>query len=97
MVQRGDQLCFALETDDKMGVLLQIRVQQLDRNETLEMRIERFADLCHAAVSQLLQQFIFAQALGMCTHNSLSSCSNVPSGGMFSCFSCTSCSNIHVL
>ena len=51
-----------------MGVLFQIRVQQLDRNVTLELRIERFPDLCHATKSQSLLEFIFAEASWTCTH-----------------------------
>src|SRR2546421_5748264 len=73
MVQRGNKLCFALETGDKMGILFQIGVQQLDRHVALELRIERFPDLCHASKSQSLLEFIFAEASWMCTHNSLSS------------------------
>src|SRR5881397_1856479 len=75
MVQRSNKLCFALETGDKMGILFQIRVQQLDRNVALELRIERFPDLCHATKSQSLLEFIFAQASWMCTHNSIISSS----------------------
>src|SRR5689334_5350195 len=51
MVERGDQLRFAFETDDKMWVLLQIRVQQFDRYVALELRIESFPDFCHATAS----------------------------------------------
>jgi hypothetical protein len=51
-----------------MGVLFQIRVQQLDRNMTLELHIERFPDFCHTTVSQLLLKFIFAEASWTCTH-----------------------------
>src|SRR5947208_8611366 len=73
MVQRSKKLGFAVETGDKMGILFQIRVQQLDRNVALELRIERFPDLCHATRSQSLLEFIFAEASWTCTHNSLSS------------------------
>src|SRR6266581_4508242 len=73
MVQGGNKLCFALETGDKMGVLFEIRVQQLDRDVALELRIERFPDLCHATMSQLLLEFIFAEALWSYTHHSISS------------------------
>src|SRR5438876_11928984 len=73
MVQGGNKLCFALEPGDKMGVLFQIRVQQLDRDVALELRIERFPDLGHAPMAQLLLELIFAEASWMCTHNSVSS------------------------
>ena len=73
MVQGGNKLCFALEPGDKMGVLFQIRVQQLDRDVALELRIERFPDLGHAPMAQLLLELIFAEASWTCTHHSLSS------------------------
>lgn len=73
MVQRGDKLRLALETGDKMGIFLQIGMQQLDRNVALELRIEGFPDLCHTSSSQLFLEFIFTKASWTCTHIALSS------------------------
>src|SRR5581483_5621774 len=73
MVQRGDKLRLAFETCNKIGILFQIGMQQLDRNVSLELCIECLPDFCHATLSQSLLEFIFAEALWMCTHAFLSS------------------------
>jgi hypothetical protein len=45
----GENLCFALETGQTLGVLGDVFRQDLDRDVTLELRVGRAVDLAHAA------------------------------------------------
>src|SRR5215831_18476653 len=61
MMQRGDKLRLPLEARDEVGINLQVGMQQLDSNKTLQLRVEGLPDLGHAAMSQALLQFVFSK------------------------------------
>src|SRR5712692_8979965 len=69
MMQRGNKLRLPLEARDKVGVNLQIGVQQLDSNITLQLRVQGLPDLGHAALSQSLLQFVFSKTSWTRAHN----------------------------
>jgi hypothetical protein len=68
MVQGGDQLGLTLETREKMGIVSQIRVEQLDGHGALEMGVKGLPDFGHSALPQWLLQFIFPEAFSCCIH-----------------------------
>jgi len=52
VIQPGDRLGLALETDPSFWQVGEIVEQDLDGNASLETRIARFVDLAHAAAAE---------------------------------------------
>ena len=61
MVERRDGERLAAETADALGIVRQVRRQELDGDPSLEVRIDRQVHRSHAARADLLQQLEAAQ------------------------------------
>ena len=60
MVERRGRACLHFEPHSVVGLRGEHRVQQLDRDRTVEPDIPAIADLCHAAAPQNAPQFVAA-------------------------------------
>ena len=63
MIQCGDGTRLTLETLARVGVVGEVRGQDLDRHSAVEPRVARFVDLAHPARADLRRQLIRADAL----------------------------------
>ncbi len=63
VVERGQQLRFALEACEPLLVACDIRGQHLDRDLTIERRIDGLPDHAHATLADLLDQAVVEQLL----------------------------------
>jgi hypothetical protein len=63
MIQCGDGTRLPLEALARVGVVGEVRGQDLDRHGAIESRVARFADLAHPARADLRCQLIRADAL----------------------------------
>ena len=62
MVQRGEDLRFALEARQPIGVGCERRGEDLDRDLTLQLRVRRAIDLPHSTHAELRGDFVDAEA-----------------------------------
>ena len=62
MLELREQLRFALEPRQTLGIRHECRGQHLDRDVALELRIGRAIDLAHPARAQLSGDFVRAEA-----------------------------------
>ena len=59
MLQLGDDARFALKAREEVGVLLERRMQHLDRHEAIEAGVIGLEDRRHAAATQLFDDLIW--------------------------------------
>src|SRR5579884_2792654 len=67
MVQGSHYPCFTEKSCAEVGIVLQIKVQNLDSDVPLKLGVPSLPDLSHAPASQALVQFVFTQASWSCT------------------------------
>ena len=62
MVERGEDLSFAAETGDALGIVRERGRQDLQRHVTSELRVLGAVDLAHAAAAYERDDFVGAEA-----------------------------------
>ena len=62
MIERGEDLRFALEAREAIGIVGEGLGQDLDRDVAIELRIARAIDLAHAAGPKGREDFVRAEA-----------------------------------
>jgi hypothetical protein len=65
VAQRREQLGLALKSDHRLGVLDQIRQQQLERELALELEVMHLVDDAHAALAELAHHPVAPVDLGV--------------------------------
>ena len=63
MIQPGQNLRFAPEPGDAVGVASNLGWQDLERDVAAERRVARAIDLAHSSLAQLVQNAIWAEVL----------------------------------
>ena len=71
MVQRGEDLGFALKTRQPIGIRRQRRRDDLDGDFALQPRVRRAIDLAHAAGADLRNDFVEAEPSAGCESQSV--------------------------
>jgi hypothetical protein len=54
MMERGNKLSLALEACNEIGIMAQVGVQNLNRDQALQLGVERLPDIALAAVGKAL-------------------------------------------
>ncbi len=63
VMELGDGLRLALEAPQEVGRLGEVRVHDLDRDKAIQVGVESFVDLGHAAAPETFLELIFAEGM----------------------------------